>query len=224
MRKSKTNTKLELIRVLKTVKNEWSEYDDGPDLYTIKNKLERDFKVQFDLENQCEFKETDFSVADKEGYIQINGTWMYIGWAGGDWENPVYFVLYLSPKGKLRAYIPNEGNCYNKKYMMAYGNNDDDDDVIREDFDVMIKNITERIEVEPGPKTDYDIIRDLRAELEPYGESEGCELGEYIDQLCNIHYDGLSKKFIPHYIDELKLVLKNCKEQTEIIDGEIVWN
>lgn len=45
---------------------------------------------------------------------------------GGDWEFPLVFVLYIGQKGELRAYIPKDGNAYNKKTKAAYGNNDDD--------------------------------------------------------------------------------------------------
>lgn len=213
MRKASTNTRLELIRVIESFE----------DLYDIKNKLEKDFKIEFDLENCSDFNKDDFSEENREGYFQSNGTYMYLGWAGGDWENAVYFVLYLDPKKKLRAYIPTEGNSYNKKYKSAYGNNDDDDEYVEADFDLMMKDIRERIEVEPRPKTDYDVIRDLQNELEPYWQSEGSEWGAHISTLCDLDTDCMTKEFVPYYIKELKSVLETCKEQTEIVDGEIIW-
>lgn len=45
---------------------------------------------------------------------------------GGDWELPLVFVLYIGQNGELRGYIPEDGNCYNKKEKAAYGNNEGD--------------------------------------------------------------------------------------------------
>ena len=60
--------------------------------------------------------------------IGAGGTAFPVAWCacGGDWENPLAFVLYIGQKGELRAYIPKDGNVYNKKEKAAYGNNDDD--------------------------------------------------------------------------------------------------
>lgn len=42
--------------------------------------------------------------------------------AGGDWENFVYFILYLDKENNLRGYIPHKGNTYCKRFKCAYGN------------------------------------------------------------------------------------------------------
>ena len=41
--------------------------------------------------------------------------------AGGDWESPVYFIIYWDGK-KLRGYIPTDGNPWNRTTKMAFGN------------------------------------------------------------------------------------------------------
>ena len=46
--------------------------------------------------------------------------------AGGDWELPLVFVIYIGQNGELRGYIPEDGNCYNKEDKAAYGNNEGD--------------------------------------------------------------------------------------------------
>lgn len=74
---------------------------------------------------------------------------------GGDWENPLVFVLYIGKKGELRAYIPEYGNVYNKKTKAAYGNGDDDpcwdDDpdnpLLQFDADKLRVDVAGRIEV-----------------------------------------------------------------------------
>ena len=121
--------------------------------YNLRDKLEKDFKVDFDWENSSypdtkNILDLNSSNYAFDGYFLMNGTYMYLGWAGGDWESPVHFVLYIDPKNKLRCYIPREGNPYNKEYMQAYGNNDEDDDIEHDsDINEMMKDIRLRIEV-----------------------------------------------------------------------------
>ncbi len=40
--------------------------------------------------------------------------------AGGDWEEPVFFIIYCDGKS-LRAYIPVHGNCINLDFKTAFG-------------------------------------------------------------------------------------------------------
>lgn len=44
--------------------------------------------------------------------------------AGGDWEHPICFCIYWDGK-KLRAYIPSDGNVYNKEQKCAFGSEED---------------------------------------------------------------------------------------------------
>jgi hypothetical protein len=46
--------------------------------------------------------------------------------AGGDWEYPVYFILYWDGT-HLRAYMPTKGNRWNTDSKEAYGNDADAD-------------------------------------------------------------------------------------------------
>jgi len=63
--------------------------------------------------------------------------------AGGDWEYPVFFVVYLDEDGQtLRAYVPKEGNVWNHKTNSAFGNNDASDGLFLENWAVEnIRNI-----------------------------------------------------------------------------------
>lgn len=61
-------------------------------------------KIDFDFEN-CEG-------ATEGSRVLPDGTAIVWCWAGGDWEYPVHFVVYLDPSDKLRAYIPSDGNIY----------------------------------------------------------------------------------------------------------------
>lgn len=121
-------------------------------------------KINFDFEN-CGY--TD----DKDNYPNHNpkvhdngkdaafnqlpdGTAIIWGWAGGDWEMDVNFILYLDPSNTIRAYIPSEGNVYCHKCKAAYGSCDCDEDElpnleeegIIHEFDKMYADVCNRIQ------------------------------------------------------------------------------
>ena len=114
-----------------------------------------DLKVQFDFEN--------FELI---GYRELRDGLTFAEFvAGGDWESPVYFVVYWDGK-KLRAYVPAAGNCWNTKTKQAYGNNDaaDAKDIRRRcpDYD--------RLEIDPHPddvELDWSLLlEDVRSRIE----------------------------------------------------------
>jgi len=86
-------------------------------------KIVSDLKVSFDTEN--------FECADGKGYngaetltgFRITTTGLrFLGCsAGGDWEVPVFFIIYWDGS-RLRAYVPTDGNTWNTDTKMAYGN------------------------------------------------------------------------------------------------------
>ena len=80
-----------------------------------------DLKVEFDLEN------TNDSGGLCGYHTEGNGFTYYGMSAGGDWENPVFFLVYWDGK-KLRGYVPTEGNLWNTTTKMAYGNDEDADE------------------------------------------------------------------------------------------------
>jgi len=92
-------------------------------LYTLKvlDDLE---KVGLDLKNFTYFQ-TGFDILS-------NGVAVLWVCAGGDWEFPVAFCLYIDDSGEFRAYVPKEGNCYNFKTKKAFGNDDTCEDVEEE--------------------------------------------------------------------------------------------
>lgn len=87
-------------------------------------------KIQFDFENSFIGVDGDhFAVRFSKLFgLQTLGTLSFYGmWAGGDWEYPVYFILYQY-KGKIRGYVPEDGNTYNIKTKAAYGNDEEEDE------------------------------------------------------------------------------------------------
>lgn len=105
-------------------------------------------KIDFDFEN---------SDIDNEGETALpDGTAIIWAYAGGDWEIPVSFVLYLDPDNHIRAYVPKDGNTYCHKCKCAWGTcecndgkdseehfeNEDD----QPDYDAMYKDVCNRIQ------------------------------------------------------------------------------
>ena len=95
----------------------------------------KDFSIEFDFENvSCGSFNFDpdayeisletikkIKIGDKEiPYLPVC--------AGGDGEFPVCFVIYLSKKGVLRAYVPRRGNIFNPLNKSAFGNDDEEDE------------------------------------------------------------------------------------------------
>lgn len=111
-------------------------------------------KIDFDFENSG--ATTEFYDKDIDKHSQLtDGTAIVWAYAGGDWEFPVQFILYLDPKNKIRAYIPSDGNVYCHKCKCAYGTcecedspEEFDDDFYEQmiDFDKMMVDINSRIQ------------------------------------------------------------------------------
>lgn len=92
--------------------------------YDMPKKLDKDLgKVQHDWENW----EKGGSEWPELGYKLLKNKlpvlWMM---AGGDWECPVYFIIYWDGKS-IRGYIPEDGNTYDHEYKAAYGSQEDTD-------------------------------------------------------------------------------------------------
>jgi hypothetical protein len=100
--------------------------------WAVQNTVRDDLsKIEVDTENVDYIGEYEMPGTESLEHFEMigtGGTAFPVAWCacGGDWENPLAFVLYIGQKGELRAYIPKDGNVYNKKEKAAYGNNDDD--------------------------------------------------------------------------------------------------
>ena len=52
-------------------------------------------------------------------------------YGGGDWEYPIFFVVYLDADRKtLRSYVPKDGNVWNYTTKAAFGNNEEIDTTV----------------------------------------------------------------------------------------------
>lgn len=98
--------------------------DEGA--HPLVDLLGDDLKVQFDLEN-VGYSAKDFGPKPLMGYhTEANGLTYFGLCAGGDWEFPVFFIVYWDGK-KLRGYVPTEGNPWNATTKQAYGNDEEAD-------------------------------------------------------------------------------------------------
>lgn len=161
------------------------------DFHDLVNYLDKDIKVDFDLENFSDSKDR-FGPKEIMGYNTLENGLTYLGCcAGGDWENPVYFIVYFDGK-KLRGYIPTKGNVFNTTTKQAYGNDlelDKDNlikkygvnhtgDVEDEDIDpkLIIEDVTARILPLPKPEAKKSHKERIES-LKYYGTGdEGYEL------------------------------------------------
>jgi hypothetical protein len=92
--------------------------------------------VNFDTENMEQFGIEDYSYNHLPGLENLDGYEMLgegesafpVLWvaAGGDWELPLVFVLFIGEDGEIHAYVPEDGNAYNHEKKAAYGNNEGD--------------------------------------------------------------------------------------------------
>lgn len=117
-----------------------AQFPDGFDRYDLDRlgpKLVKDLgKVSFDFEN-CEYDHLEEELGRATGFLGYRKFWTrspltcfsYIGFsAGGDWEYPVKFLIYMDQDGKtFRGYVPQEGNVWNYDTKQAIGNDEDAD-------------------------------------------------------------------------------------------------
>jgi len=85
-------------------------------------------KVEFDWENvhgQGEYGKYGGSLISGIQTL-VNGLTYFGVLVGGDWEYPLFFIVYWDGT-KLRGYVPKEGNAWDHKRKIAFGNADIDD-------------------------------------------------------------------------------------------------
>lgn len=119
-----------------------ADYDDIQDVETyfhiyglldMCGKLKSDLeKINFDCENFSIDPDDDFGCSKNGlvGYHTFNNGFTFVGClAGGDWEMPIFFIIYYDGKD-LRGYIPESGNTFNPFYRTAYGSEEEAKDPV----------------------------------------------------------------------------------------------
>lgn len=89
-----------------------------------------------------------------------------LGRMGGDWEEPILFMVYWDGK-TFRGYIPERGNQYNRDTKGALGNNEEADEAfIRKQFKDEIENGTEYSKIKKNIRCNKDAcIADFEARI-----------------------------------------------------------
>lgn len=103
--------------------------DGSPyDLLSLTPAINKDLKkVNFDGENVM-FQPGQSNYGDRLNMHTLDNELQIFGVAsGGDWETPVFWIIYPSPDG-LRAYVPKEGNAWNYDSKEALGNDEEADE------------------------------------------------------------------------------------------------
>jgi len=111
-----------------------AQYGVGSVLGYLPERIRKDLsKVEFDTEN-VEWVEGE-AYAGADGIVGIhtlpNGL-TYLGFtAGGDWEMPIFAILYFDGK-ELRGYVPKNGNTWNVKTNKAFGNAEEEEEDLKQ--------------------------------------------------------------------------------------------
>lgn len=105
--------------------DDFSETDIYFEVLMESSRIKKDLaKVKFDGENWQFSLEEMHKEEGEEPLVGVhaleNGLTFLGGYAGGDWECPVFFIIYLYGKS-LRGYIPSYGNTYNLDFKTAFG-------------------------------------------------------------------------------------------------------
>lgn len=115
--------------------------------------------IEFDTEN-ISSRDDYINIAKGEGNIRdILGFheekgFCYLGInAGGDWENPIFFILYYDGE-KIDFYIPKAGNTFNPDTNSAFGNNEEPVEDDEGSVYLMKKDFLSKIEIDGIPVID----------------------------------------------------------------------
>lgn len=107
-------------------------------------------KVSFDFENTIYEPATWNCPSNEIVGIKCVGDFMFWGmYAGGDWETPIYFLLYIDHENRLRGFVPDNGQEWRRDTKKAFGNDYADEMYCVHHFN----------DIEP-PDMDIDKIKD----------------------------------------------------------------
>lgn len=165
----------------------WNEFHPTE----LTDQIEMDLKkVEFDLEN-IEYTARDAykGLKDIVGFHTLPNGMPYLGIiAGGDWEFPIFFMIYWDGK-KLRGYIPTKGNPWNRKAKSAYGNDEESDTAdIKRILSEMGKPVPDDDYLEAHDHLDHDtqaIIEDIMERIQPRQADEAKSLPVDVDAVLD---------------------------------------
>ena len=147
------------------------EYDFPYMFKKLTPKVVQDWKVEVDFEN-CEVTPNEKYpnyLNNLLGYHTLpNGLTFMGGWAGGDWETPVFFLFYWDGQ-QIRCYIPTDGNPWNTDTKQAYGNDGEADlENAKKRWPETFKDADE-IDQADFAEDEVAILADILKRIEPNG-------------------------------------------------------
>ena len=104
------------------------EFDCFVPFHALTTQIIADIEcVRFCAENIDCFKCYPFHCGEPLlGFHTLSNGLTFLGvMAGGDWEQPIFFIIYYDDE--LRAYVPEDGNVWNTDTNEAYGNDNKKD-------------------------------------------------------------------------------------------------
>lgn len=187
-------------------------------IYTLLNheklgKVMSDWnKVDFDLENL--YISYNHNREWQLGFQQLGTGFTYIGVvAGGDWEHPLYAIIYHDGK-TFRGYVPKKGNTYNQVTNTAFGSESNVSNSFDSENKLIIKGleklgcsldgITDDNIEKAWELLDFDFVQ-IRKDIENRIELEG----NYI------------KKIDTSKVDKLLEKLKSEEKEESIVSNRI---
>jgi hypothetical protein len=136
-----------------------------PDYFT--SQITKDIsKVNFDFEN-FECSQEALRYKGLAGFHTLSNGLTFLGCvAGGDWQYPVFFIVYYDGK-KLRGYVPKNGNNWNYTTKTAFGEDEKaDEEAAAKQWPKFDFRVVVDVNDLPGP--DLDAIKaDIMARIIP---------------------------------------------------------
>lgn len=126
-KKAKSNVSIDdLKNKIHNFKNENSDEDSGGIYDFIWDEHTQSELKKYGIEFDCENFTGEGDQFDTPGFVAgydiCNG--IPVRWiaAGGDWEKPIGFCIFINDKDELDVFVPHAGNVYDKDKNAAYGN------------------------------------------------------------------------------------------------------
>ena len=100
----------------------------GPIEFALADFIANSSVLKKDLQKiDADWENTLFTEDKIIAHTTPNGVQYVSAYHCGDWELPVYFILYVDHTNTLRGYVPKDGNTYDTCTKAAYGNEDAED-------------------------------------------------------------------------------------------------
>lgn len=179
-------------------------------------------EIQFDFENvDCGFLDKDIPFC---GFQTLPNGLTYMGiMAGGDWQIPVFFIVYWDGKD-LRGYVPTDGNTFNHVTNRPYGNDPDSDwDAIKKTYANWIveqygEEDIQGFDQDPPDPHDFDFVdidhNKMQADIQNRIQPKNC-VPDSVSEVKIVVFGNPNK-------EEIKKLLQERSEELGIVGVEFL--